>query len=195
MRSEMRFAAFALALLTTAGACVASPALGKCMIHSTAGDREASKTCSQCQWECLTDPLHCTGLAFDGQEVAFDALPTWSCGDNKWTSASPGLCVLFDTAGNVFDTQEQDCTACLQQCKWDARCTSTVYNYVPYAKDATSCECRARSPPPSCARHAPSRVLPRGCRLGWVSGAEVASLCLGQLCRLQRGPLGHGRRP
>lgn len=104
----------ALAVLAAASACSASPEMGNCKLLSTAGDRGAAlKSCSNCQWDCLTDPLHCTGLEFDDQELSFDELFTWKCGDGNWEdpAKSAGLCVLFDTSGegSVFDTQEQGC--------------------------------------------------------------------------------------
>lgn len=57
-------------------------------------------------------------------------------GDAYWTSKSPGLCVLFDYSGKIFDTQNQNCIACAQQCQYDGRCAYTFYNFQRYGKES-----------------------------------------------------------
>lgn len=117
----------------------ASPQLGSCLIYERSGNKLAEKSCSLCQQECFSDPGQCTGLDFDSTYVSISSLPFWNCGDDFWLKRSPGLCVLFESNGDIFDVQQQDCTACLQQCSTDSRCNFTVFNYQRVEKYASTC--------------------------------------------------------
>jgi hypothetical protein len=139
---------FALTLLI-AGAAVA--AAETCTLNTDFGQTYVSvKNCSACQWQCLT-LAPCTGIDFEGTAYDKETLAlTGDCGDGYFTGPlSAGLCVLYDANSNfiagIFDTQEQSCAECSQQCITDSRCTSFAFNGVPYGKTDT---CGVPPPPP-----------------------------------------------
>lgn len=153
-----RAAALTVALLAAVVAGVrASPSQGACAVITDAGAQgPATKTCSQCQWDCLTNTHDCNSITFDGVSLPFSSLATWNCGDGHWLGAadSPGLCVLYDMAGAVYDTQEQGCIECLHQCKGDTHCSKVVYNYETLLRDAVTC-----TPPPPSPIITPSPII------------------------------------
>lgn len=115
---------------------------GDCTIFkdSAPADGPAKKSCSRCQWQCLTDSI-CLSMTFNGVEYLKADLVTFDCADPAlgdyvdpyFTMVRDGniagLCVLLDDLGNVIDTQEQGCQECAHQCYYWATCAGMVYNY------------------------------------------------------------------
>lgn len=143
---------FALAAVVAVSLVPAVSAVGECYTFNVteAGEQKldgpALKNCSRCQWQCLTDSW-CTHAQYNGVRYNKTDLVTLDCGlvdgDDYFTMLKngtiKGLCVMFNAAGQLIDTQEQSCEECAQQCYYWGSCTGYTFNYnLTVAKDNTN---------------------------------------------------------
>lgn len=117
-------------------------AKAECILFHSDGsiiDGPVTKTCGQCQWQCLTS-LTCAGISlYDSSNyISQSNLYGYNCGDGSWDGGL-GLCVLLAADGTLLETQHQGCEECSWQCENWEQCAGVWYAYNFYAKGDLQC--------------------------------------------------------